>query len=129
MIWLIVYVCVCVCSCVCIPNVSFCVSGVCYQCRRKKMWEGMFDIKKIYIHIIYYVYIVSMPNKITSVCKTINLTKSTSPNEEAEYLVFNDSNKRLILHFIRIYNKYERRFFRNSRKFVIKYRDSVERAL
>lgn len=31
------------------------------------MWEGMFDLKHVYVY-------KPEPNKITSVCKTINLT-------------------------------------------------------
>lgn len=34
------------------------------------MWEGMFDLKHVYVYTLE-------PNKITSVCKTINLTKHT----------------------------------------------------
>lgn len=53
-----------------------------------------------------------MPNKMTSVRKTINLMKPTSPKEEAEYLVLNNSNRKYhIVHFNPIYKKYKSSFF------------------
>jgi hypothetical protein len=55
----------------------------------------MFDIKK---KIKKYLCIISTPNKITSVCKTINLTEPTSPIENAEYLALNNSNEKIMLY-------------------------------